>query len=374
PFFTDVPVESREKVPGVGTRMTDHIKTKLLKIPEPRGNAVMELKDIVGTQGVTEILAEKAIIFHATGDTGHENGADQEFVAEAMAKDYDVKHPAKSPAFFLLLGDANYYDNTDRGYHAQFYVPYKKYPGKIIAIPGNHDGELFRFDNKPTGQKTTLEAFLKNFCQPKPGVPSAAGSIFREMVSQPGVYWQLDAPLVDIIGLYSNVAENPGYIKAPSIGDHQYTWLIKTLKAIAAKRKAGKRKALIFAVHHPPLSQGGHSGSTEMLADMDEACRLAGIMPDVVFAAHAHSYQRFTRTVSFNGKSMEIPYLVVGSGGRGIQPVPAATGQVTGDHRFEKSLKGFGYSRVTITERQVSIEFFQVDKEQIKSFDKVKVD
>jgi hypothetical protein len=93
-----------------------------------------------------------------------------------MTKDIDIAHPAASPAFFLHLGDVNYYDNTDSGYHEQFYVPYKLYPGKIIAIPGNHDSELFKYDGQSTGQTKTLQAFQRNFVQPVPSVPPAAGS------------------------------------------------------------------------------------------------------------------------------------------------------------------------------------------------------
>src|SRR5262245_30650114 len=222
PFFTKVPIERRPVIPGVGQRMTDFVEGTLEKIPAPKRNPPrMTLGEIVGDAGAKAIDASGSISFHAAGDSGHTGGATedmQEFVADAMAADIDIEKPATSPAFFFHLGDVIYYDNTDRGYHEQFYVPYKRYPGKIIAIPGNHDGELFKFDGKPTGQKTTLEAFTKNFLQAKPGVPSAAGTIFREMVSQPGVFWRLDAPFVDVIALYSNIAEGPGNTKSSSCG------------------------------------------------------------------------------------------------------------------------------------------------------------
>src|SRR5947209_554353 len=64
-------------------------------------------------------------------------------VARAMNGDLDPGHPETSPAFFMHLGDVIYFDNTPTGYHEQFYVPYQEYNGKIIAIPGNHDGEVF---------------------------------------------------------------------------------------------------------------------------------------------------------------------------------------------------------------------------------------
>jgi hypothetical protein len=84
------------------------------------------------------------MIFHAFGDSGNTSSDIQEIIAGVMAGDYHPHDPGGSPCFLFHLGDVIYYDNSDRGYQSQFYVPYKKYPGKIIAIPGNHDGELFK--------------------------------------------------------------------------------------------------------------------------------------------------------------------------------------------------------------------------------------
>ena len=374
PFFNNAAPEERAAVDGM-FRMTDHIKTKLESIPKVKGDSVITLKEIIGAAGADAIEKSKSISFHSVGDTGHENGVAEELVADAMTGDYNISKPEKSPAFFLHLGDVIYYDNTDKGYHAQFYVPYKKYPGKIIAIPGNHDGELFKFDQTSTGQKKTLEAFQNNFCRPAPAHVSS-GTILRDMVSQPGVYWMLDAPFVNIIGLYSNIAENPGYLQGNDIGDAQKKWLTKTLAAIKKKRDNGDNKALIIAVHHPPISKGNHSSSTEMLADIDDSCNKSGIMPDAVLAAHAHSYQRFTRFITFNGNKMEIPFIVAGSGGRGLSPhLTKATGAKEGDHTYDKSLKGFGYLTVNVTATTLKFDFFEVDKDtgKKKLFDKISV-
>lgn len=365
PFFTSTPAPLRKPVPGVGKRMTDYVQGTLLAIPDPiRKPPVMSLDDIVGAASAAAIEATGTLTFHATGDTGHAGGGTedmQEYVADAMTRDYDVDHPDRSPAFFLHLGDVNYYDNTDSGYHEQFYVPYKLYPGKIIPIPGNHDGELFKYDGTSTGQKSTLAEFIRNFVQPTSSVPAAAGSIYRQMVSLPGVYWLLNTPLADIVGLYSNVAENPGFLEAPSIGTAQTDWLAATLKKIAADRQKGNRRALFLAVHHPPFSGGGHSSSSDMLANIDDICTKAGIMPDVVLAAHSHDYQAYTRYITFQGKDMQIPFLVAGGGGRGLSPtVPKATGKKTGDHSLDKSLKDYGYLKVDVTAATVTLTFNQV--------------
>lgn len=372
PFFTAAPHRSRLAVLPAGTRMADYVQTQLLPIPAPLRDPTMTLDEVIGPDPVAAIDKTGSINFHALGDTGHENGLNQELVAEAMAADFDISHPETSPAFLLHLGDVIYYDNTDKGYQAQFYVPYKKYPGKIIAIPGNHDGEIFKYDGTPTGQKQTLEAFQRNFCQLKPGVPPDAGTIYRQMVAQPGVYWRLDAPLVDIVSLYSNIGEGPGFISGTMIGQSQKDWLVKTLKNIQQLRDKGSRKALLIAVHHPPFSNGGHSSSDIMLADIDDACSTAGLLPDAVLAAHSHNYQRFTRFQTLGKQSCAIPYYVVGTGGRGTIPVSKADGKKTGDRSFDASFMGYGYLSVTVTSKIIKFAFTQVDGAGKKSsFDKI---
>ena len=115
PFYTDVPPASRTAVPGVGTHMTSYIQNKLLPIPAPHRSTAMTLDDIIGS-GTADIVAAGRIRFHALGDTGHDNGVMQEYVADAMTSDFDITRPAASPAFLLHLGDVIYYDNTDKGY------------------------------------------------------------------------------------------------------------------------------------------------------------------------------------------------------------------------------------------------------------------
>jgi predicted phosphodiesterase len=334
----------------------------------------MQLDEIVGTDGMNEIVASGSITFHAVGDTGSPDTMTEK-ISEAMATDYNAANPAASPAFLLHLGDIIYYDNTDRGYLQQFYTPYKHYPGKIIGIPGNHDGEMVKYDQPgqpSTGQTNTLDAFQENFCQATAGVPPAAGTIYREMISQPAVYWYLNTPLVDIVGLYSNVADGPGFIADNNvIGTSQKDWLTKTLQAIATARPQG-RKGLILAVHHPPFSGGGHSPSVNMLADIDACCNTAGIMPDAVISGHSHNYQRFTRYFTINGVNMQIPYFVVGCSGHGVQPVAHANGSKTDDHTFDSSLSGYGYLTMTVDKSKITINFTEVSTDGSKQpYDKI---
>jgi hypothetical protein len=352
--------------------MEDWAARDLGKILPPSRDSTMRLEEIIGAAGVQEIEGIGFIRFHATGDTGRQkDGNQQQEVAEDMALDYQPDAGGQNPAFFFNLGDVIYGTDKDNAYRDQFYRPNMKYPGKIIAIPGNHDGEVFRGSDPDP-----LRAFWENFCAPDAVVPPIAADarIFRETMTQPGIYWLLDAPFVQIVGLYSNVAEGPGFLDGAGGDDSQKQWLAKTLKVLRAQRDQGPRKALIIGVHHPPFSNGGHAGSPKMLADIDQACQDAGIMPDAVLSGHAHNYQRHTRRVNFQNRPMEIPFLVAGCGGHNDLSVGEAYGQVVGDHSFDKSLRGYGYLLVKVSPSRLQIDMWQVPSAGNEPFDTVAVD
>jgi hypothetical protein len=134
-------------------------------------------------------------------------------------------------------------------------------------------------------------------------------------MTQPGVYFTLDAPFVSIIGLYSNVLESPGVISSQggrfALPDDQLTFLASELARLKPDHDQLKR-AILLAVHHPPVSfDSTHGSSPDMANEIDAVCTKAGVWPDAVLSGHAHLYQRMTR--SLNGR--QIPYLVAGSGG-----------------------------------------------------------
>jgi hypothetical protein len=178
---------------------------------------------------------------------------------------------------------------------------------------------------------------------------------------------------VQIVGLYSNCAENPGAISGGAAGSAQKTWLIKTLKTLKAQRDAGARKALFIVTHHPPYSSGGHSGSTQMLADIDDACKQAGIMPNAFFSGHAHSIQRYTRTVTFGGKTLKIPYIVTGCGGHGGQTIAPSPGQAGDNPYYEFGYNGWGYTIAEITPTAVTITSRGVAQQAVHQIDTVTI-
>jgi len=371
PFYTTTPIARRQPHSRTGTsRMLDHTAKMLGPVPKPRtATSEMDLAHVVGTPGAAEIIANGELVFHALGDSGRKADSPQGAVSDAMAKDYDIQNPGKSPAFLFHLGDVIYGPNKEANYRREFYEPYKHYPGKIIAIPGNHDGEV-----NDGADPVSLRAFRKHFCDPTPNVSAAAGTVFRETMNQPGVYWVLRSPMCDIIGLYSNLAENPGFISGQIPGQHQKAWLIATLQRIRAERAAGNRRGLVLATHHPPFTSAGHSPSTDMMADIDGACATAGLLPDVFLSGHAHSYQRYTRFQNEGGAAVEVPYIVVGTGGVGEQAVPPAKGDRIGDHRYDASAKAYGFIRVKATTQKVSAQFVVVDGADAKPGDSVTVD
>src|SRR5262249_25463427 len=62
------------------------LKNQLFPVQKPRGNATMNLTELVGQAEVNAITQAGAIQFHATGDTGKGMNSQQDEVAQAMAR------------------------------------------------------------------------------------------------------------------------------------------------------------------------------------------------------------------------------------------------------------------------------------------------
>lgn len=239
------------------------------------------------------------------GDTGGINGTSiQDEIATQMEGQYQATLPADVPAFFFHLGDVIYYNGITTDYPPQFYEPYQYYPGPIFAIPGNHDGDTAVYKGDPPDTEPSLTGFFQNFCSPV-RVP-APGSPYRYTMDQPWPYWVLNAPLVTIIGLYSNVDGSLDPVGSPVTGQPQYNWFVQQLK------NADPNKCLILTVHHPPYSlDTTHGGYLDILSAIDQATKDSGRSPDAIFTGHVHNYQRFTRTVN----KKQCPYVIAGAGG-----------------------------------------------------------
>lgn len=267
-------------------------------LPKPTGAPPFELDvaDIVDPDTLSDITNAKKITFHVNGDMGGVKFAvPQMLVAQGMEDDF--KHsatPADNPAFLYLLGDCVYFNGEIDQYRAQFYEPYQHYLAPIFAVPGNHDGE-----NLPTD--TTLDGFVRFFCDDSAQLLPEAGDTGRTTMIQPNVYWTLRTPLVNIVGLYSNVPEG-GDIRSPQI-----EWIAQQFQSLSTD------VPLLLTLHHPIYSADVfHSGSTHMKNLLEQIFQETSRHPDMVLAGHVHNYQRVTRKLE---QDRIIPYVVSGAGG-----------------------------------------------------------
>ncbi len=321
---------------------------------------------MIGTGATGKIESAGQITFHTLGDTGGIHSPQFQFVvADAMAADL-----SGGAAFCYHLGDVVYYFGQEQYYFAQYYDPYRNYNAAIFAIPGNHDGAVYKGE-----PGKSLDAFVGNFCTSAPTLsPDSQGAV-RTTMDQPGVYFTLNAPFVKFIGLYSNTSEGAteGVIANSKVGNAQLNFLKQQLAAAKAERDAGQWRALVIATHHPPFTGSpSHVPSPTMLQQIDQACTASGIQPDLHLSGHAHLYERYTRTVG--GK--QIPYLVAGMGGYydlpGLKPAnqrtlppkfPASGTDASGNPLRLECYRdnSFGFVRLTISPASITGVFVTVD-------------
>ena len=349
--------------------------SKFLPLPFPvvpdLAEPVLSLAAALGPGGdatAGKIQKSGQIVFHAAGDTGATSGPRSEnTVVDKMLADFNEETPQALPQFFYNLGDIVYSFGEHQYYYDQFYDAYRDYPRPIFAIPGNHDGIVLPPPAGSGSPADSLAAFRANFCtQTFSHSPDASG-LSRTTMIQPGVYFTLEAPFVRILGIYSNMLENPGIISSTSgkfsdISDAQLTYLSAALSRIKQENFGG---AIIIAVHHPPYSFGKHSGSMVMLKEIDKICSKTGVWPHAVLSGHAHNYQRYTRAI---GKK-QIPYLVIGNGGHGLTQLPKTIRAPQRLKMFEQpeakdsvtlenyDALDYGYLRILVDPGQLRIEY-----------------
>ncbi len=354
------------------------------------------------------INKNEKIVFHAIGDSGATSAGTKYghelSVADHVTNDCRASAVADRPAFLFHLGDVVYDFGEPEYYYDQFYEPFRNYPAPIFAIPGNHDS--FLVPGTPT-DKQALNTFIRNFCAPAPVITAEARSLHRTAMTQPGVYFALDAPYARIIGLFSNALEDPGVISSemingrktwPSLPDYQLDFLTAQFEQIKTQNYKG---AVIIAVHHPPFSYapppaasaaasankpsgagGDHGKNTDMLRQIDTICAAQRVYPHAFLSGHAHNYQRYTRTVHFQGKDYSVPFVVCGDGGynakalvQGYKGEPAQPPKDGADVSYldvkpavqvGKLVLGhsdpshYGYLRITVDAQKLAISFYTV--------------
>jgi len=322
-------------------------------LPPPTGAAPfhMTLESILSPDSIASINTSSTLVFHAVGDTGGVNTPTEiENVTTYMESDFADPDITTHPSFFYHLGDVVYYDGELANYYPEFYEPYMNYPGPIVAIPGNHDGDI-----DPQTAESTLEGFVRNFCSQVPTHTPEAGDAPRTTMTQPNVYWTLLTPLATIIGMYSNCPEGGQLSQA------QIDWFQSELGSAPTDR------AVIVAVHHPIYSAyGSKPGSQHLHGVLEAAVHAAGRMPELVLSGHVHNYQRFTGQLL--GK--DVPMIVAGAGGYNTKlhvlhkafhkatlpvTIPGAGGIL---ESFCDSQHG--YLRITVTKQSIVCEYVAV--------------
>lgn len=332
--------------------------------PPPTNNVNLKLPLQVVASDVAQAITDAGqLTLHMVGDTGGLNGTDtQEAIAHQMEAQILRAADDRVPRFFYHLGDLIYYNGQSWYYRPQFYEPYQYYPGPIFAIPGNHDGDNHPHKNDPPDPEPSLRGFMENFCDTQ---PHHTDFPYRPTMTQPYVYWTLDAPFATIIGLYSNL---DGLLD-PRGGIEQQAWLEQQL------RDAATDKCLLLTVHHPPYSLDWfHGGNPDILSALDEAFQHTNRFPDAIFSAHVHSYQRFTRNLG----EREIPYIVAGAGGfanaakslHTLQKDPATGLPISTSPPFQTTEPGVtlrayddtnpGFLRVTVNSKILVAEYYSV--------------
>ena len=361
--------------------------SKFLPLPFPAvpnvAEPILTLSDALGPTGpATTAAIQKAgqLVFHCAGDTGATRGPTTENeVVDKLISDFTGEAPAALPQFFYNLGDIVYSFGEHKYYYDQFYDAFRNYPRPIFAIPGNHDGIVLPPPAGTGDASSSLAAFLSNFCTPAFAHSTDAVGLSRTTMIQPGVYFTLDLPLVRILGLYSNMLENPGVISTapdpttgkpafPQLSDVQLTYLTAALTRIKQQKFSG---AVLIAVHHPPYCFGAHSASLTMLKEIDACCAATGVWPHAILSGHAHNYQRYTRALPVGKTTRQIPFMVIGNGGHGLTLLnkgqtirtpqamqvfaqPERNDTVTFESYDDKN---YGYTRILVSTTQLRIEY-----------------
>jgi hypothetical protein len=378
-------------------------KKDVVAVPQSRiaADEMFSLAEAYGDHGaqvVAEIEQAGKIVFHAFGDSGasqSENNAGQLHVAQQVTLDCATSAPDNRPAFLFHVGDLVYYSGEADHYVAQFYDPFRNYPAPIFAVPGNHDS-FVKSGTKPGAEPLTT--FQRNFCNTRHVITAEAGSLHRTAMTQPGVYFTLDAPFVRIIGLFSNALGDPGVISNqdgnyPAVSNIQIDFLRAQLRRIKQEDYSG---AVLLTVHHPPFTYqpppgaggagGNHVPSIAMLRQIDTVCAEEGVYPHAFLSGHSHNYQRYTRIIEFEGKEFNVPFIVCGDGGHAVDPLVRGQGgppvepdpntdvlYLEGKNSAVKVNKlllakydqvNYGYLRIFVDEKYLKIGFHQVNDAQ----------
>ena len=207
-------------------------------VPAPRGYPRLELATIAGEKplGYASGSGGQSIFFNVIGDSGapsQKSMSDYEIkVTDLITRDAVVS----PPAFLFHVGT--------------WYIFWRR---ELLLQPVLRTISCVPLQFRETRMASPTMTrwcrsirFRKHFVRPAPGRWEGSGGILRSAMTQPGVYFTLDAPLVSIIGLYTNCGESFGWLD-----EQQLVFLYQELVRLKNSRKNGL-PAVLLAVHHFP--------------------------------------------------------------------------------------------------------------------------
>lgn len=335
--------------PGVsGLNPLTHRNTGYQPLPKPLGLPPYHYTLSEHFPDVAKhIGASNKMVLHVLGDSGGvQDGEFQSNVADQMIESLGSANGANTPQFCYHVGDVVYFTGAHDDYYAQFYEPYERYTPPILAIPGNHDGEV----DDPAAQ-TSLDGWVDYFMQANPDVDPISKDAPRVGLNLPNPYWTLLTPYATFVGMYTNVPEHG------SIDSDQQQWLTHEFAT------APKSLPLILALHHPIYSfDVFHSGSSKMADALENAIRDTGRVPNLVLTGHVHDYQRVEQSIAPDGAT---PFLVVGNGGyHNLHQIHSPNGTVAIDTKA-KLIYGkvvWGFLTLSIDKKKISGQATEIDK------------
>jgi Calcineurin-like phosphoesterase len=286
--------------------------------------------------------------FLLLGDPGEGDGSQMAVVPGLVAM-------SEGADFSVICSDVIYPAGEAADYAAKFYAPYKKLPGPIYAIPGNHDW----YDR--------LVGFMTHFCDavaaPPPGVGMPGGPkgwlvdrLWRKerrirldtvasgenrrprdprFPSQRGPYWTLDAGRLRLVSIDTGIT---GGLDAAQ-GD----WLrqVSEERRDAAKILLTGKPILVDGEYHP----GKIAGSSETV---DRIVREPAHGYVAAIGGDIHNYQRYPVTLA-GGRTLQ--YIVAGGGGafmHATHKIPNVDGEDGLAARLRKEMD----EGATLTEQQ----------------------
>jgi acid phosphatase type 7 len=334
--------------PGVAPlHPVTHRNTSFQPLPRPLGHAPYRF-DLARELPETAEAVDRdgKLVLHVVGDTGGVKDAEfQGNVAEHMLE--SLSGTDGVPRFCYHVGDVVYFTGARNDYYAQFYEPYAHYDIPILAIPGNHDGEV----DDPSAQ-TSLDGWVDYFMQQHPDVDPISKDSPRVGLSLPNVYWTLLTKHATFVGLYTNVPEGG------SVDSVQQQWLTNEFA------QADENLPLIFSLHHPIYSfDTYHSGSSKMADVLENAIRDTGRVPNLVLSGHIHNYQRIEQQIVPDGDPT--PFIVCGNGGyHNLHKLGATAGHRDPDSGavLKYAVRTYGYLTLEIDGDTIKGTATEVDK------------